>query len=146
MFSMARAWSEEIDAIKRDRGWTQQQLADEIGVQRGTVSEWKAGRQQPYADAAKWIEAEYSRIQAGLRIDTRSDDDKRRRAKAFIDLMDGDTLDSMEMLLRTVASGQLNVESLVDQAERQGEVAAARAIADALVSLRSLKGNPATGA
>lgn len=44
----APSWVRLLLAIRWQRGWTQQQLADELGVHPMTVSCWERGKHEPH--------------------------------------------------------------------------------------------------
>jgi putative transcriptional regulator len=56
---MARAhdhWDAGSVRLLRERlGWTQQELADELGVRQQTVSEWETGRYRPRGASARLL-------------------------------------------------------------------------------------------
>lgn len=47
---------DELRAIRARLGWTQQQMAERIGVALNTVSRWELGRMQIKESAARLIE------------------------------------------------------------------------------------------
>ena len=48
-----------IEQIRKDRGETQQQLADAVGVKRETVNQWESGTRQLKAEAVVSIAKHY---------------------------------------------------------------------------------------
>ena len=42
-----------IKTMREERGWTQQQLADKLGVTRSAVTQWETGWSQPKMDSIK---------------------------------------------------------------------------------------------
>lgn len=41
-----------VQALRRHLGYTQQQMADELGTRQQTISEWETGRYQPRGASA----------------------------------------------------------------------------------------------
>ena len=47
--------AKEIQALRKRLGWTQQRLAEELGVQRNTVALSEIGRRQPSRMALQFL-------------------------------------------------------------------------------------------
>jgi DNA-binding transcriptional regulator YiaG len=47
--------SQQVRALRRHLGYTQQQLSDELGTRQQTVSEWETGVYQPRGASAKLL-------------------------------------------------------------------------------------------
>jgi DNA-binding transcriptional regulator YiaG len=51
-----RSWdSEEVRALRRHMGLTQDALAEELGIRQQTVSEWETGRYRPRGASASLL-------------------------------------------------------------------------------------------
>lgn len=51
-----RIWNaERVRALRRHLGYTQQQLAEELGTRQQTVSEWETGLYQPRGASARLL-------------------------------------------------------------------------------------------
>jgi putative transcriptional regulator len=46
---------EQIQALRRHLGLTQQELADQMGTRQQTISEWETGMYQPRGTSAKLL-------------------------------------------------------------------------------------------
>lgn len=40
-------FTERLKELRKEKGYTQQQIADEIGVNRGSYSNWEKGKREP---------------------------------------------------------------------------------------------------
>jgi DNA-binding transcriptional regulator YiaG len=47
--------AQQVRALRRHLGYTQQQLSDELGTRQQTVSEWETGVYQPRGASAKLL-------------------------------------------------------------------------------------------
>jgi DNA-binding transcriptional regulator YiaG len=47
--------SQRVHALRRRLGFTQQQLADEMGTRQQTISEWETGMYRPRGASAKLL-------------------------------------------------------------------------------------------
>ena len=43
-------FSEKIYALRKDKGYTQEQLAEQLDVSRQSISKWEAGQAMPESD------------------------------------------------------------------------------------------------
>lgn len=48
--------NETIISLREKRGWSQQFLADQLGVDQGTVSKWENSKASPSGPAKKLLE------------------------------------------------------------------------------------------
>ena len=48
-----QTFAQQLNAVRRARGMTQEQLAQEMNVSRQTISHWENGRAQPDIDMLK---------------------------------------------------------------------------------------------
>lgn len=53
-------FSEKLQTLRRDRHWTQEQLAEPLFVSRSAVSKWESGRGTPSIDSLKTISKVFS--------------------------------------------------------------------------------------
>jgi transcriptional regulator with XRE-family HTH domain len=53
---MTKLFSDEIKAIRAKRKWTQQQLADELGVDLMTINRWENKHQRPSKLAQRQVD------------------------------------------------------------------------------------------
>ena len=44
-----------VQALRRHLGYTQQQMAEELGTRQQTISEWETGRYQPRGASARLL-------------------------------------------------------------------------------------------
>jgi len=51
----ARWDADGVQALRRHLGYTQQQMADELGTRQQTISEWETGRYQPRGASARLL-------------------------------------------------------------------------------------------
>ncbi len=62
-----------LAALRKERGLTQEQLGEQMGVTNKTVSRWETGAYLPSADALLWLSAFYdvsvNELLAGQRLD-----------------------------------------------------------------------------
>ena len=109
-----------IRDIRRDRGWTQDQLANAVGVSRSAVAQWETGR-------AGQVTTNLTRIAEILEVGVEFimyGDDKRAPAEArmgdelaLLRLYRECTLEDRQLLLRTA-------RRLVSISRREAEIAA----------------------
>lgn len=50
----------DIEERRKLKGWSQQALADKIGVDQGTISKWEMQRTKPSGPAKKMLESLFS--------------------------------------------------------------------------------------
>lgn len=53
-------FSEKLQKLRRDRNWTQEQLAEQLFVSRTAISKWESGRGTPSIDSLKSISKLFS--------------------------------------------------------------------------------------
>lgn len=84
---------EKLQALRRQRGLTQQELADQLFVSRTAVSKWESGRGYPnldsLADLAKLFGVTIDELLTGNDLLTVAEEDQRRRAGALRALLFG---------------------------------------------------------
>lgn len=51
----ARWDAQGVQALRRHLGYTQQQMAEELGTRQQTISEWETGRYQPRGASARLL-------------------------------------------------------------------------------------------
>lgn len=52
-------FSEKLQLLRKQRGWTQEQLAERIYVSRTAVSKWESGKGYPSIDSLKALAQVY---------------------------------------------------------------------------------------
>lgn len=52
---MARWDAQGVQALRRHLGYTQQQMAEELGTRQQTISEWETGRYAPRGASARLL-------------------------------------------------------------------------------------------
>ena len=57
--------AEEVVSLRKAKGWSQQELADWLGVHRMTVSRWDRGASPPTGAALKALERLAQRAEKG---------------------------------------------------------------------------------
>ena len=59
-------FSEKLQLLRKQRGWTQEQLAEHIYVSRTAVSKWESGKGYPSIDSLKALAQVYEVTIDGL--------------------------------------------------------------------------------
>ncbi len=61
--------SENIKELRERLGWTQQQLADKLGVNRNTINRWEMGKRSP----GQSMRSKLDDLVNGINFDTKDD-------------------------------------------------------------------------
>lgn len=88
-------------AARKEKGWTQQTLADLLHVSRGTVAMWETGKNTPPADMLQKL-AELFDCSVGYLMGTEEEINAQRR----LDEMHADVIDYLDKKLETMRSQQ----------------------------------------
>lgn len=101
---------EKLQALRKQKGLTQEALAEELFVSRAAISKWESGRGYPNIDSLKMMAKFFSvTIDTLLSCDevlTIAETDHQRKEKRFCDLIFGLLDCSMAMLLVLPFFGQ----------------------------------------
>lgn len=114
---------EKLQALRRQRGWTQEELAQRLYVSRTAVSKWESGRGIPGIDSLKAISQVFGvsidSLLSGEELLTLAETDRRRDAARLRRLLYG-VLDCLTGLLlflpcfgQTAADGSVQAVSLL---------------------------------
>lgn len=94
---------EKLQELRKQKGLTQEELAQFLYVSRTAVSKWESGRGYPNIDSLKAIAKFYSvtidELLSGEEVITIAQEDHRQKEKRFCDLMFGIFDLGMSMLL-----------------------------------------------
>ena len=84
---------EKLQELRKQKGLTQEQLAEQLYVSRAAVSKWESGRGYPNIDSLKAVAAFYSvtidELLSGEELLTIADDSRKRSIQHFRDLFFG---------------------------------------------------------
>lgn len=58
MIKLRRNIGKEVKAFRRRQGWTQQQLADHLGIHRPQISEWERNTVKANNITIRWLKLE----------------------------------------------------------------------------------------
>lgn len=86
-------FNEKLQELRRSRGLTQEQLAEELYVSRTAISKWESGRGYPNIDSlkalAKFFCVTVDELISADEVLTIADEDKKGREKRFRDILYG---------------------------------------------------------
>lgn len=95
-------FSEKLQKLRRDRNWTQEQLAEQLFVSRTAVSKWESGRGIPSIDSLKAISKLFSvsidDLLSGEELITIAENESKEKIRSIRTTVFG-ALDSMAALL-----------------------------------------------
>lgn len=85
-------FSEKLQLLRKQKGWTQEQLAAQIYVSRTAVSKWESGKGYPSIDSLKALAQVYDvtidALLSGEELMTVAEDEVRRRKEKTLALLD----------------------------------------------------------
>lgn len=86
-------FSEKLQALRKQKGLTQEQLAKELYVSRTAISKWESGRGYPNIDSlkeiAKFFSVTVDRLLSGEEVLTIAREDQKRKESYLRDLVFG---------------------------------------------------------
>ena len=86
-------FNEKLQALRKQKGLTQEELADALYVSRTAVSKWESGRGYPSIDALKDISAFFNitidELLSGDELLNIAENDNKQKQSRFIDLIYG---------------------------------------------------------
>ena len=103
-------FNEKLQELRKQKGLTQEELAESLYVSRTAISKWESGRGYPGIDSlkaiAKFLSVTIDELLSGEQVLTIAEEDHRKKARHFRDLMFGVMDCSMALLLFLPFFGQ----------------------------------------
>lgn len=95
-------FNQKLQQLRKQRGWTQEQLAQELYVSRTAISKWESGRGYPSIDSLKAISKLFSvsidNLFSGEELISLAETEQKQKVKSMRDFMFG-ILDCMMALM-----------------------------------------------
>jgi transcriptional regulator with XRE-family HTH domain len=111
-------FSEKLQSLRKQKGLTQEELAEILYVSRTAVSKWESGRGMPNVESLKAIARYFSvtldELLTGDELLTIAEDDHRKRETSLQDLMFGSLDCSMVLMLFLPFFGQI-VDGVIEE-------------------------------
>ena len=86
-------FSEKLLALRKQKGWTQEELAEALYVSRTAISKWESGRGYPNIESlkaiAKFFDVTVDELLSGEELLTLSEADNRIKENHFCDIVYG---------------------------------------------------------
>ena len=111
-------FNEKLQSLRKQKGLTQEELAEILYVSRTAVSKWESGRGMPNVESLKAIARYFSvtldELLTGDELLTIAEDDHRKRETSLQDLMFGSLDCSMVLMLFLPFFGQI-VDGVIEE-------------------------------
>ena len=109
---------EKLQTLRKQKGWTQEELADVIFVSRTAISKWESGRGYPSIDSLKALAACFGvtidELLSGNELLTIAEADTRQKEQHFRDLVFGLLDCSIAMFFFLPFFGQKTGEAILE--------------------------------